>query len=343
MQYDSLFLAESPLQVLNCIEAAHYNGSKETLLVLRLNGDEQNDNQLLEASKVYPWKRVLSVRVENTNLITKTFQTLKLLNSVFSQIKCSVKSVYIGEFRSYWMALIRARYFESEHWLVDDGDITLSVDENYFSRNIFWPFSESSPVSKLVKIINSKAYNSLCVNPINAFTSFSLNGCCNQVIVMNKFDFLKSLRKPRLAEQKIVNSSVYFFGSKYSEEGIIDFSEEAELFSRVENYFFSDYVDIYYIPHRGDSQKKLDYISSKTRMKVKRLGMPAELYFATHDDIPDTISAACSSVLNNLFKMFQFQSVVSFKLNLDDMDQKFSGDFKLTYMEYTRLGIEVVD
>lgn len=329
-----IFLVESPLQCLNAAEAAFKLSNKKTkFLFVRLNEVESNNEQIRLVVSQFNWDYVYYDRIENGVAALKLLKFFLFSCKIYQSTKgMNVSTIYFGDFRSYWMDCVRRSFNHVEQFLLDDGDITLSIVENYLRKKQSSFFT--GPIKYLSALITFRLNFNL--NMPKLFSSFDIPDYCG--VVENKFEFLKS-KVSTLNESE--SGLIYFFGSRYSEEGILSLESEIEMLKTCVYFLRNSYNHVVYVPHRGDSAEKLLLVS--TFVEIKRFGMPAEIFLATTNLAVDSIAGCCTSALNNLNSIFKYKEIVSFKLQLDDIDQKYRDDFRLTYNSYEKLGFRIID
>lgn len=333
-----IFLAESPLQCLNAAEAAFkLSDASEKILFVRLNENKSNNEHIKLACAVYSWDTVVFETIENKSAIRKLYSFNKLTDKIVEKLRDKLLgTVFFGDFRSYWMECIRTFYRDKPQVMLDDGDISLSIVENFLKHDRYF---YSIGVLDFLRKVKYRCFDN-SKNKFTLFSSFKFSDYDS--VIENKYSFLRSKRSSNLlACSEDSDRAILFFGSRYSEEGIISLEKEIEILKHIECHLGAEYDKIYYVPHRGDSEQKLNEISQI--MEVKRFGMPAELYLALTDESFNSIAGCCTSALNNLHKIFNYETVISFKLPLDDIDQRYRDDFILTYESYRKLGFEIIE
>ena len=349
----NMFVAESPLQLINCIEAAVWAGGEKNILIVKYSNvpsRAENNLQLRKSVALFAWDLILEYpSADNGNKISRLSNEIKFIQRTASTQK-NVNYLFIGEFRSLWMRKIRSTISPRVTYLVDDGDITLTMQDIYFRENIFdVSLFESMRTSALaakakafvkeVLFLQLKSKDMTKV-PINLFTVFNICPVDGQIVEKNKFFHFSGLQKQsRIVDEK----RVFYFGSKYSEAGVLTKENELSFLMSSFSFFLTKKIPVVYIPHRDDSDEKIRLISSCEGVEIKSLHMPAELYMLITKTRPMFIAGAYTTVLNNLPLLCTFRGVYSFALPFHLIASRFRGEIMKSYMNLIDQGVEVID
>lgn len=343
----NFFLAESPLQLLNCIEAAESFPCEKKVLVIKVDKNE-NGKQIINLLNIYQWDEVIHFPdLESKNKIAKRFAIKKFLERIRHEYK-NINLLFFGEFRSRWMQYLRCALDPDESFLIDDGDITLSIQELYFDNGKYYmpfgmkyyPLSFKEKIKIMIDDIFFISYmkHKILSEPVNLFTTFNIDNNSDQRLVLNSYKHLSKIKKTPSLSLGVV----YYFGSKYSEAGVLSIEKEIGYIFEINKYFLEKKYKFFYIPHRGDSQKKLSKIK-KHGIPVIKYDIPAEVALLKCDEFPEVISGACSSALNNLKCIFDNCKVISFLLPLYEVQDYFKDDLIRSYSNLVKVGVDVVD
>ncbi|MBF5052775.1 UDP-glucose:glucosyl LPS a 1,2-glucosyltransferase [Alcanivorax venustensis ISO4] len=172
---------------------------------------------------------------------------------------------------------------------------------------------------------------------IHLFTAFDLQPMPGQILKRHSFEFARR----NIKESKVVNE-VYYFGAKYSEAGIMTLYDEMNFLEKIFDYYEGANLQVVYVPHRDDSCFKLKIISERFGVSIKRLGCAAELYFSISDYRPSRISAAYSSVLNNLRHFWGGEACDSFVIPESMLNDDYKHAIRDVYSYYQSVGINLI-
>lgn len=319
MKVDNLFVVESPLQALVALELVESFPGKKNGIYYRLSGQgrERNDAQIQKVIDMGEWFFKQEVQFDQSSIFSyhKSIRHFILQESVKFR---SIDSMFFGEFRSYWMHIFRMAMPANSYVLIDDGAATLTAKNNFIDKKIYFPVNDLYNSSSFIKRLAKKIYFNINYRgiyagekkyyPVGFASAFIKEG------VEYNVDF-SSLRKRFL---KVYSESLpsvkkaYFFGSKYSEAGIISLDSELYLIKNVVDYHYSFGLSTIYCSHRDESQQKLDCIQGLGCEDVISPDVPAELFLLERHEEVAMISAAYSSVINNLRLVLPGKQINSF-------------------------------
>lgn len=328
----NLFIIESPFQLLSAFEA-NYFFNEESLLVIKYNGNVNNDEQLRKLkNRMSNFKNLIEIRPIFCNF-DSNIQLLKLLKKFINKEKRYSK-IFIGDYRSFHMRKFFDSLQSNECYLLDDGNATLDIfryvdlkkDKYYFSGikgNIKkWVYRFELLLFKLNKY-------PIC-RKVSFFTCFDIASENNFKLIKHNFEYIKTIEKAKKGK-----NMVYFYGSNLE---LLDINNELELeyLKYIVDYYQKRNIDMVYIPHRNESQAKISNIKNKLSINIKINEYPAEIQLALDEDIPNHISSFVSSVLLTLPSIYYFDSVVSFMFPLEFVKSKYRQEINTVKEEYKK-------
>lgn len=334
----NIFLVQSPLQVLSAFEARCSFSITDCLLVVMLAPSKQENNrQLLLAVEKTNWPKVIFIAT--SGLFGNLSKKIKLTKLQYESASAGVQKLFIGDFRSLWMNRFRGRVTPEETWLLDDGSVTAFVQRDWFNAGIWWPPTRKRE-NPLKTLANYSAGKLQCERtPIHVFSAFDIGQPAPaQKIVRHQWESLRVMTRRKLTE----TGTTYFFGTKLSESGMISHEYEINAVLAVAAWHGERHIRFRYIPHRQDEKRKLDALLS-AGIEIQSLGMPAELYFATANQMPDGIATFCSSAMNNLISMYDFARCDAFILPDQQLRPDVRASVALVYQGFNQRGIALHD
>lgn len=344
MKVDNLFVVESPLQALVALELNLQFSDEKNGIIYRLSGAgrERNDNQIKKIVDRGNWMFAHNLSFNTSGALACHLSIRKSILSLRREYSGRVKRVFFGEFRAQWMHFLRLAIRPDESVLIDDGAYTLTAKKKYIDCHNYYPEEIWRSDNKLKNLIKNTLYigvfnKELASKPIAYASAFLKEESDYQV------DF--SALKKRLFTHgscRDEEKKVYFFGSKYSEAGIVSQKYELIFISQVKDFYQRKGLDFVYCAHRDESQDKLDYIESIIGVDVVMHDEPAEVFMMEHSYSGAEIGAAYSSVLNNLNLIFPEVAIVSFKLKSSEVNKKNKYDIEHIYRYFEDKGITVV-
>ena len=271
-----LFIVESPFQLINAFEAIHTFKSDGQCLFVRFSGNSSNDLQIRDTLTKLEVKKIATIKELTINSSNRNpVDYLKLLywKLYFLLNIGRFHKVFIGNYDSPFMRLVIGA--RSDVVLLDDGFKSLQI-QNSFTEDHYFDW----------------------------FSIFDLKALSNQTISPNTYTYLhKNLPERPLT----VKREVLFIGSKMSEIGVLSEGAYMHLMGQIAKRFSQE--TLIYIPHRGESETKLDKLSKIKNLRIKSLSYPVEL-LAIFDPIsPKTIASFYSTALITLSKIYQVETI----------------------------------
>lgn len=282
-----VFLASSPLQVLNAIEAyTHYDVPVSSRLLVVGSSSQYLGNHVdqVEAAIAFgSWGQIMRVPAARKLVWTRRYiTTIDRLKRVHSDID----SVYVGNYRSAVMNHAVSALRPNNTVLLDDGIMTIGVSKERSVGSYLMPAPGFLPRTTLLAL-------GVRLSPIRAlemFTAYDVHGGPNDSVVHCNFTYLKSKLSSRRS-----NEGVILVGSPVVEDGVMTFNAYIRaLRSIVSNYTNSP---VTYFAHRRENSKGLEAISRAIDVVVERPQSCLELSLLEFDELPAKIVGLFSSAL----------------------------------------------
>ena len=215
----AVFLVESPMQLINAIEAKHYFSISETFLLIRYDGIKSNDNHI---------DYVLNTidnqfsRISYIMLRYGKKSILKMLVPIVWCIRYNPEYLFIGNYFSGFSRIARLLYPNRKTIYLDDGAQTTKL---YYD--------------------NKK---------INLFSYFSFDELfAGRIYKHHNFEYLK--HRLRGKSQNVIKGTIFFIGTPLVENNLIEASQYDKLLKSLLIHY-KDY-NIRYFPHRFEDLRKL--------------------------------------------------------------------------------------
>jgi len=336
-----IFIVESPLQLLNAIEANNYlskgGKQKRTLLILCYSLNEKGNDQLKLLKGLIKWDEIIEVTYKSK------FDFFKIFFSLRNDIKTlTARNIFIGEFRAPWMHVLSENILHEEKFLLDDGAGTPARQENDLNLEIPSMFYEGE--GNNLNVIVKKVYLKLLglkylqwKNQINLFTVFDLEAYDGQKIVRNNYEYLrKSCEK---TGQKTINE-VAFIGTALVEAGIVSNSYYLCCLEKVASLYGG--YNVVYIPHRRESNDKLNEIHDRFGYEIRHFNYLIEYEFIISSTLPYKIicfPTMAAITLNRLFPSIEIEMI---KLASQNIKEKYRKGTLKNYALYKDI-VNIVD
>lgn len=215
----AVFLVESPMQLINAIEAKHYFEIQETYLLIRYDGIASNDRHI---DYVLDTIDNRFSRISRFVLQYGKKDFFKMCKPILLCLRYNPEYLFIGNYFSGYSKLAQLLYPNKKTIFLDDGAQTTKL---YYD--------------------NKK---------INLFSYFSFNEIYpGRIYEKHSFEFLKHKLKDN--KQEIKKNLLFFIGTPLVENHLIETSKYDNVLKTVVS-FYSGYKIIYF-PHRFEDLSKL--------------------------------------------------------------------------------------
>jgi hypothetical protein len=324
-----LYYVESPLQLLTALDARKTLSSSAVLIVKiapELNRTANND-QLMALIQEEDWLKVHFARGSEIRVLDGLIMFLRILK-YYWQYKNKIKRYFIGDLRSINMAVLAKSIRPEETVLLDDGAFTI-IAQLHFIKNKIIPYNSDKLICKVYEFLQSIDL-SLPTTP-NLYSFFNFD----ELLVDGQVNYHKDKTKRHI---QVEPNDVYFFGSKFSEAGIL--TEDAELMVIEETFKLYVNKKIYYIPHRDEEVKKLEMVK-QFGGQILNLDGPAENFFDTTNVMPKIVVACYSTVLYSCFSRFSNVKTVAIDIRPLLLLESIKQNVENVYRYYEKTGIAV--
>ena len=307
----TIFVVETPLQMLNAIEAKHALDLGECWLVVILS-DPFPEKVFLPLLAFADWKGVeylhVTHRFNPVNLDWLGRSVSERLNEYVKESRQLIKhlrfdrlaarwgdvdNVVLGNLFAGYMQHLANRVRSDRVYLVDDGTDTLRVN-TLRQRN---PAAVPAPahVSPLRRAKDRfrRAFLDWDTSPVDSvtfFTSYNLETRPEDRSIKNDYGFWRS----RL-ENAPRRDAVYFLGQPLVEDGYLGPDTYLDALADVVAFYAGE--NFVYLTHRRESQANVEAIKARG-ISVGSFELPIELQMLT-DGIPKELASFFSTALDN--------------------------------------------
>ena len=301
----NIYLVESPFQLLGAIEASCSMGAGDrNLIIVRYTSLANTNSQMDLILTKFSVTDVFKIQYGANRLHSHFLILKRLFLCIFA--KYQVANIFIGDFRSLWMHGFANMLSVERLFLLDDGNATLKFQRDRISQRQFLPEKEGFKGN--LEAIVYGLFIRKPDKPPNLFTIFKITPVKDQGLVRHQFSAIRNSEKKHY---KTIESTVFFFGGKYSEEKILDINYEVKLVCAARDYYEKLGFVFVYIPHRGESELKLKILASNN-IPVKKINLPCEIFLLMSDELPKKIASFYSTILSTLPLFLRFESIDSF-------------------------------
>ena len=335
-QQKAIFIIESPLQLLNAIEAYYHFQLTDAILVIIYNENNKNTlqiNKLAKSNKI--WRKIIKIFPQKYKYLK--FRTTKNITKTILKKKKYFKSLdylFLGDSRPDFMKHLGNTITANALVLLDDGTATIELMNSYCHK-------KQDNLKLFIKHITKKYLLNLKIETLNNIKFFTVynNPFLKESIITNTYSHLKNTQ---LVQKKVNPNIVYFLGSNIVESNSISFDAYLYYLQKVESYFKNK--NIYYLPHRRESEKKLALLTERLNFTITKPDTIIEFYLINNVSVlPGTITGFLCSALINLKYIFEDQiSILSFFISPEDFSPKKAFRFNEMYSYYKKY-ISVID
>ncbi|WP_456460273.1 hypothetical protein [Reichenbachiella sp.] len=325
---NNIFIIESPLQLINAIEAREHFKSeniKNTLIVFE-GVSSKNLDQIKSLVVIQEWD--LFFTINKTNNRWNYSRPIRLLNSIIKKSP-EVNCIFIGEYRSILMRHV-ANYARPKNiFLLDDGNFSL-----YIQKRLLDGIKEYNRYNLI-----RKAYDRMLkirdqdILSINFFSVYEHNISSENRhrFIPNRYSFLKSkIRK------KNKSNEVYMLGSITPEMNIFSLGYYMSTLKGAISFYKKRNLNVIYVPHRRENQDKLLKIKNDFKIEVRNYDLPIEQVLIFEEILPSKVSCFFSSALDNCYFLFgESIQIDSFQIDHNEiLIEQYKERIKLNYEVY---------
>lgn len=315
----AIAVASTPLHILYTIEMLYLYQveSAELIILLKRTSDKP---QIEEILKEYHWVKIHWV--DATKKIINKFISIYELYLTY-KIHLLRNDYDYGIFSDYGrtiIANIRCRHY---FWLGDGSKIIYETEPDFHSR-----VDNLKKIKILFKILTRK--NLVLESPITIFSPLPLSSCKSE---KNNFSWLRS-KYNSIEGLSNNDNTVYFFGTYFSERDgkpLMNDTDYLINFKKITRYYQTKNKSIIYIPHRHESEKKLDQIKALHNVSVRSIQYPAEFHFYHDKTTPTHIASFFSTCLFHFHALQLSTSITSFYIDFSIYNEAYKNKAEPIY------------
>ena len=338
-----LFLVESPFQLISATEAREkfHRGSGAALVYVRRLSDRPiNDEQIFRLKGEFGWTDFTLLKLSHPDPIRRHLKVRAFTNKFKKLHKFSNVSVFIGEYKNPVFYLISRILMADEVFIMDDGTSVLGMGR--FPAGIQPFIKKYEQAGFLGSLILKMIHGPLSIKS-GCYAEFYQFSCISSpqtscLYLKNDFCFLRSLVNKRREKKGVV-----LIGQKLSEAGIVSRGTESEILERILWTLCRASEDVYYAPHRDDSQDKIDLVSSLSGVKILYTDLPIEVFLLSSNWFPERVLGFYSTALFSLKLIFPDLPIFCYRIPDKLVVQKHKNNVTQIYDELRALGIQIYE
>jgi len=323
----SLFIARTPFQLFNCIEAQNVftdTGECYLLCIYKEDIDRTLMERMIELSS---WKSVFFLQLTFLNRLCYPF----IVNHFLMRAK-DAKYCFFGlttPMISHCINTIQAE----KNVLLDDGNEIFLIAKNISSKQIY----HIGLSHRIYNIILGRKVDFSYARDLSIFSFFDLKKYqLDNVILYNDYHVFKQkiLTLPRVKE-------IFFIGSN-----LIDTYMDKQFFEenmqKVVNYY--KHCKIVYVLHRYEDKAYMESIGNKLGFEVIQFSMILEMALLEYGEMPDKIATFRSTALETLGYLYAPMAMEVFEIDTERLLKSTQKDEYISlYSNYRKKKIPIIN
>lgn len=313
-----LFVLDTPLQLLNALEARYHFGNRPSVLVLLhwpawpktvferlLNEMEWQEITWISMDIERPAQRylligpIVSDRLNEYRWVYRQYIRRRCLDTALARFG-QVDRLVVGNLFNQYMQHVAIRVHYSELVAVDDGTDTLRVAT--LRQKVVDIPKESPPIGliqSIKQLVNRRYVDWDARQPqtVTFFTAYDLAVSTKDRLIKNDYRWLR-----KHVNGFNSNGQVYFLGQPLVEDGYLEESTYLEYLNKIVGYF--DKKPVLYIPHKRESNRTVMLVEHKVGLATRSFGGPIEVILALDNECPDVLASFFCSALENCSILF---------------------------------------
>ena len=316
----NVFLIETPLQLLNAIEAKNYFKLENNHLVVRLG--EGPPERLKELIAEHDWNAVhyfkfyyppfpsefvssllgqrISEYVSTYFYYYYKYINRKKIDNIINSLG-SATNIFLGNYMTSIYSMKHMRHFANtlKHdrlFILDDGTDVIRINDDRRNAPARKPNlnRSGSYISRLKAMLRDSLieWNDRDADNVTFFSAYDIDVRDSDRLVKNEYRHLRGITK-----RAVPSDEVFFVGQWMVEIGYMKEELYLEYLNKVKNYFVNE--KIVYVPHPRESSSMIKKINECLGFTIKRFNVPIEYEICIRGTRPKILASFFSSALHN--------------------------------------------
>ena len=320
----NIFIAKTPLQLFNSIEAKNRFHKNETNILFYQYNSSVDREQIESLIVVDEWQEIYPYKLKFTNKIFFIIKTNKLIK----KYKNKISNCYYGTYNTIIRYMInKINPFKSI--IIDDGVKTLDIARLVESKTIKKSFFRD---------INNKIFYSGIdfMYKSSFFTLYDLSryNISNEVIKNDYrvfISYLKNIKKEDV---------VYFIGTNLNQRCLKNPNLYEEYIKNIREYYKKK--KLIYVLHRYESINFIKPLAEKYNFEFVKFNTIIEVEISKAIFLPSEIATFASSAIDSLPLIYKDTSYKVFELKADDIKEERQAIFENLYLSFKKKGLDVI-
>lgn len=323
---NNLFIIDSPLQLLNAIEAREYFKTSNNILVVIFykNHNQRHRAQVNNILGIYDWDKVLIV--DSINARSKFFQILSLIKKLKQY---NYNYIFCGNISKSQNAIITS-VEKNEVCLIDDGVATINIYAEGKVTNF------GNKLKDKFKLLRYKLFGITIesIENMSFFSTLNLTGKDDIKVIKNEYRYLRS----RSNQYNLDTETVYIVGQNFVKVNSLTDEQYIAYLKKIKNIYNDK--KIVYLPHREESINDKYKEVFDENFKLVYFDNNIELEFILKNIYPATVIGFISSALTTIKSLFPKTDIVSLKPNSKILQERFAHVYD--YFEKDGIKVELL-
>ena len=323
----AIYIIGSPFQALCAIEAKHYfNCFKNDFFITYLSDEIKKKSTIINIFNNF------GINIYQEIILPKYFNYLKyVITNFFKNTKYDY--IFIGDYynTAYYLLALTFKKRGSKIIFLDDGNSTMEAFSFRFK------YAKSRGTAYYLRHLITKTFCfPLFKNSNTFFTIFSSTETNYFNIIPNNFELIRA----NALNKDLSDESIVIIGTNLVEMGLYSKEDYIKLLVNVLKKYPQAH-SIYYFPHRGESEIKLNDIEKISNMIIKENNTCIELEIINNSIAPKLIIGFGSTALFSLKMLYLNSVVIGYSLNMSADYQNVI--YAYIWKEYVKKGIKIID
>lgn len=325
MNNSSLYIVESPFQILCALEARKFFQlfDERSILVIKFSNNSKSNAQMTNLAKRFEFEKVIVLPFRFA--ISLNDSILLILLAIWKANKTSFKYLFCGEVKNTIARIAATNLTYEKCYFLDDGISTQEIQRRLMLGINIGSKNYSNGVISKLNVLLGKLFMFSIGNEviINWFTCFEIDKLPEQRVVKHNFGVIKDyLRESRR------QGDIFFIGGPISEDGKIEQFNEIESIRKAIN-FLQIRGNVTYCVHRRESNEKIAKIKELTNIAFRHSEFPLEIDLLMTGENQFAIASFFSTALHTLPLIYDIVRAEMFILD----ENKLINNFKDTYKD----------
>jgi len=321
VEMNGLYIISSPFQAICAIESITFYKIIDPVFIVLHGQQKMVNSKTAKIIEINGFKNIYELTYSTFyDILLKSKNDISTIGLNYAILDY----IFIGNYYSPTQRIFSSLCYNSiktKLIYMDDGNSTIEA--------ILWGLSIISfnDIKQFLKLLITKIINKMkCVNESEFFTIFEISSL-KYKISPNSLMFLKN-------QIKIKNrSNVYIIGGNFLSIKLLTHEDYLSYLQIFLDHIKKNFRDetIYYCPHRGESDKFINYIANQYNLKIARSDYSVEYDFATNNVKPIAIYSFGSTASYSLKLLFpdSFSYVITPKIRNNNLQRSYNEIIKV--------------